>query len=181
MSERTGMATTADSSRDDRDLFHGGRTFGGSGMEPENNQPDEAWLRDSIGELWCCRISWCRTALGKVSRVVPASVYGWCVHRVDHRKIWSEEVAGNPGSFDACAERVERRINQEIGERFLALVLPAVFTVLVLFGLGLGLINLQKMEAYANVETAPKTPAVDDRSSSTNAHFALTNPTAKSW
>lgn len=181
MSERTGMATPTASSRDDRDLFHGGSTLGGSGMESENNQPDEAWFRDSIGELWCCRVPWCRSTLSYLSRSIPSSVYDWCVHRVDHRKIWTEEVAGNPGSFDACAERVEGRINQEIGERFLALVLPAVFTVLILFGLGLGLINLQKMEAYADVETAPKTPTVDDRSSSISPRVALTNPTARSW
>lgn len=182
MSERKGMASPVAPDRNHCDLLCDCGLDGGSGVDSKNYQPDEAWLRDSISELWCCRIPWCRFALGYLSRSIPSSVYDWCVHRVDHRKIWAEEATRDSGSFDACAERVERRINQEVGERALAAVLPALLAMMVLTGLALGVINLQKMEAYADVEKpAPKTEKLDDQSSSSSPRFALTNQTVRSW
>jgi hypothetical protein len=181
MSERKGMASPVAPNRDHCDLLCDCGLDGGSGMDSKDYQPDEAWFRDSISELWCCRIPWCRFALGYLSRSIPSSVYDRCVSRVDHRKIWAEEVARNPGTFDACAKRVERRINQEVGERLLAVILPTTLVILLLTGLALGVVNLQKMEAYADVEAPQKVEKLDGRNSSTSSSFALTNPTVRSW
>jgi hypothetical protein len=61
---------------------------------------------------------------------------------VDHGKIWSEETARDPGSFDACAEGVERRINEAIGLKILGAIAPMVFVVICMLGMFFGLLNL---------------------------------------
>lgn len=114
----------------------------GDWMDSKSPQPDKTWLRSGISELWCCRISFCRSFLSVLARSLPTSFYEWCFDGVDHGKIWSEETARDPGSFDACAEGVERRINEAIGLKILGAIAPMVFVVICMLGMFFGLLNL---------------------------------------
>jgi hypothetical protein len=153
----------------------------GNRMGSEIQQSDKAWLRSGISELWCCRLSFCRSALGVLARSLPTSFYEWCIDGVDHGKIWSEETTRNPGSLDACSKSVERRINEEIGLKILGAIAPMAFVVICMFGMFFGLLNLQKINAYANVPKSIEVAPKPVNTSTSGVGLVSFDSTARNW
>ena len=109
------------------------RNAGGSGrVGQQDDQSHDPRLCRIVAKLRNPRLAWVWFCLASLARIVPSFILSRAKYRLDDGSIWDEEVARNGGPSDTGVIRYSRRVDEEVGYRVMAMLLPVWLLLIVL-------------------------------------------------